>query len=113
MLEGHPYSCKEKREALEKALSIFGENARRLLVTVLEDDYKLVIDGRNSSTPCSSVEDIERALFDVTGSSAHLIISRMHTFLRSSAGRTDTDTTADLAAVVVLLLLLLFVSNHF
>lgn len=91
MLEGHPYSCKEKREALEKALGVFGENAYKLLVSVLEDDYKLVIDG---STPCSSVEDIEKAIFDIAGSSADLIISRMNAFLRSSAGRSDSAATA-------------------
>lgn len=81
MPEGYLYDCKTKRDALKYALSVFGENASRLLVSQLEDKYRLIIDG---STPCSSLEEIEGAFLDIAGPTADLIISRMHAFLRSS-----------------------------
>ena len=82
MPEGYLYDCKTKKEALKYALSVFGENASRLLISQLEDKYRLIVDG---STPCSSLEEIEGALLDIAGPTADLIISRMHTFLRSSS----------------------------
>ncbi len=81
MFEGYLYNCQTKQKALKHALSIFDEDASRLLISQLEDKYKLIIDG---STPCSSVEDITDALFDIAGPSADLIVSRIHSFLRAS-----------------------------
>jgi hypothetical protein len=81
MSEGYLYDCRTKHMALNHALSVFGENAARLLISQLEDKYRLIIDG---STPCSSLEDIEQALLDIAGPSSDLIIARMRAFLRSS-----------------------------
>lgn len=80
MFEGYLFTCAQKREALKQALGAFGDNAFDLLVFHLEDRYKLVING----SPCSAVADIEAALTDMAGSSADLIISRMHAYLRST-----------------------------
>ena len=80
--EGYLYDCKTKQNALNHALSVFGENAARLLISQLEDKYRLIVNG---TTPCSSLEDIEHALFDIAGPSSDLIIARMRAFLRSSA----------------------------
>lgn len=82
MFEGYLYDCKTKQVALEHALKIYGDDAARLLISQLEDKYKLIING---STPCSSISDIESALVDVAGPSADLIIARMHAFLRASS----------------------------
>lgn len=79
MFEGYLFSCAQKREALKQALGVFGNEAYNVLVFHLEDRYKLIING----SPCSAVADIESALTDMAGSSADLIISRMHSYLRS------------------------------
>lgn len=81
MSGGYLYDCRTKHMALNHALSVFGENAARLLISQLEDRYRLIIDG---STPCSSLEDIEQAILDIAGPSSDLIIVRMRAFLRSS-----------------------------
>lgn len=80
VFEGYLYNCTQKRKALKNALSAFGEDAYRLIVSQLEDKYKLIIEGE----PCSAIEDIEIALRDIAGSSADLIIARMHQFLRET-----------------------------
>jgi hypothetical protein len=79
MFEGYLFTCAQKRKALNYALTAFDESAYRLVVSQLEDRYKLIIEG----SPCSAVADIEAALRDMAGSSADLIISRMHAYLRS------------------------------
>lgn len=84
MFDGYLYDCKTKRDALKYALSVYGEEASRLLTSQLEDKYKLTING---NTPCSSLEDIVHAIFDVAGLSADLIVIRMHAFLRDSANK--------------------------
>lgn len=92
MFEGHLYDCKAKRAALEYALEIFESHTSRLLISHLEDKYKLIING---STPCSSVSDIEAALLDIAGpSSADLIISRMHSHLRGSTNKMSNATAS-------------------
>jgi hypothetical protein len=90
MFDGYLYDCKTKQEALKYALSIYGEEASRLLISVLEDKYKLNING---NTPCSSLEDIVHALFDAAGLSADLIVIRMHAFLRESASKSRQANT--------------------
>lgn len=82
MFEGYLYDCKTKRIALEHALKVYGADASRLVISQLEDKYKLIISG---STPCSSVADIEAAVFDLAGPSADLIIARLHAFLRAAS----------------------------
>ncbi|MEO9294209.1 MAG: hypothetical protein ABI347_01250 [Nitrososphaera sp.] len=89
--EGYLYDCATKRNALNYALGVFGKDASRLLISQLEDKYKLIIDG---STPCSSLEEIEQALFDIAGPSSDLIIARMHAFLRSSNSSPSTAHTS-------------------
>jgi hypothetical protein len=84
MFDGYLYDCKTKRDALKYSLSIYGEDASRLLISLLEDKYKLTVNG---STPCSSLEDIVHAIFDVAGLSADLIVIRMHAFLRESRSK--------------------------
>lgn len=79
MFEGYLFTCAQKRKALNYAIAAFDESAYRLVVSQLEDRYKLIIEG----SPCSAVADIEEALTDMAGHSADLIISRMHTYLRS------------------------------
>lgn len=90
MFEGYLFDCKTKRAALKHALSIFGEDASRLFISQLEDKYKLIVDG---GTPCSSVEDIDNAIMDIAGPSADLIISRMHSYLRTSGGTASSAAT--------------------
>jgi hypothetical protein len=79
-LEGYLYDCTAKRQALKQAISVFGEGAARLLISQLEDKYKLRING----SPCSALYDIEAALVDIAGSSSDLIITRIHAFLCES-----------------------------
>ena len=86
MLEGYLYDCTTKRQAFNQAISVFGEGAGRLLISQLEDKYKL----RITSSPCSAIADIESALVDMAGPSADLIISRMHSFLRASNTKANT-----------------------
>ena len=78
-MSGEPYDCTAKREALKFALSAFGSGAYRLMVFHLEDRYNVNIE----SSPCSELADLEDALRDMAGSSADLIIARMHSFLRT------------------------------
>lgn len=89
MFEGYLFTCAQKRQALKHALRVFGENTYNLLVFHLEDRYKLIING----SPCSAVADIEAALTDMAGSSADLIISRMHSYLRSIKSDIKTGQT--------------------
>lgn len=89
--EGYLYDCKTKQNALNQALSVFGKEAARLLISQLEDRYGLIV---KCSTPCSSLEDIEHALFDIAGPSSELIIARMHAFLRSSNSAGPANASA-------------------
>lgn len=77
---GDQYGCAAKRDALKFALSAFGSGAYRLMVFHLEDRYNVKIE----SSPCSELADLEAALHDMAGTSADLIIARMHSFLRTS-----------------------------
>lgn len=86
MSEGYLYDCKTKRDALDYALLFLDDNTSRLLISTLEEKYHLIING---STPCSAIEDIEKALFDIAGVGAELIITRLHTYLFAN----DTQAT--------------------
>ncbi|AIF82104.1 hypothetical protein NTE_00020 [Candidatus Nitrososphaera evergladensis SR1] len=68
--------CKKIEEALKKALNTFDESAVRVLFYHLAEKYRIRFE-----PPCSSVEEIEAALFDIAGPASDLVISRMRSFL--------------------------------
>lgn len=70
--------CKKIEEAFRNATKVFDESAVRVLMYHLEESYDI----RIGSSPCSSIEEIESALFDITGNASDLILSRMRSFLR-------------------------------
>lgn len=80
MVKGYLYDCKTKRDALDYALEFVGETTARLLISALEDKHGLIING---STPCSAIEDIEKALYEIAGAGAEPILTRMHDFLNA------------------------------
>ena len=65
--------CKSIAKAFEEAISPLGPEVRRLLVGYLEDEYSIPI----GTSPCSSLEEIKRALVEVVGEGSVLIISRL------------------------------------
>ena len=70
--------CRRLEEAFRLAMRVFDASTTRLLISELEDKYDVHI----GEPPCSSLEEIERALVEVTDVGADLIISRMREFLR-------------------------------
>jgi hypothetical protein len=70
--------CKKIEEAFLKAMKVFDDSAVRVLVSQLEEKYSV----RIGSEPCSSVAEIEAALFDIAGVGADLLTSRIRSFLR-------------------------------
>ena len=70
--------CKKVEEALRKAAVVFGENTINVLIYQLEKKYNIKI----GSPPCASLDEIEKALFDIAGDGADLFISRMRSFMR-------------------------------
>ncbi|UVS68308.1 hypothetical protein [Nitrososphaera viennensis] len=70
-------NCKKIEEALKEALSTFDKPAVRVLLYHLEEKYHIRFE-----PPCSSVEEIEAALFDIAGPASDLVVSRMRSFLR-------------------------------
>lgn len=70
--------CASLEKALLETLGIFGEDSAKATVIVLKTRYGI----RLGSPPCSSIEEIERALAEITGTGADIIISRMRSFLR-------------------------------
>lgn len=69
--------CKKIEEALKKAVGAFDKSAARVLLYHLEEKYRIRFE-----PPCSSVEEIEAALFDIAGPASDLVVSRMRAFLR-------------------------------
>ena len=70
--------CAALEKALRQAASIFGDEAVEALMLALKERYNI----RLGQAPCSSIEDIEKALADISGPGADIIISRVRSFLR-------------------------------
>jgi hypothetical protein len=69
--------CKKIEEALKRALETFEPPATRVLLYHLAERYHISFE-----PPCSSMEEIEAALFDIAGPASDLVVSRMRSFLR-------------------------------
>ncbi len=72
-----PGDCEKIQKALREATVVLGEAAWKSIELQLQSVY-----GIRLEPPCSAVEDIERALFDLLGNSADLIVVRMRSFMR-------------------------------
>lgn len=70
--------CTRLEKALREAMSVFGEDSVTATIMALTSKYGIKI----GKPPCSSIEDIERALAEITGTGADIIVSRMRSFLR-------------------------------
>ena len=70
-------NCKELEMAFLSAASILGDSAAQALVFVLKDRYKISL----GDPPCSSREEIEVALVDISGAAAEILLVRMRTYL--------------------------------
>ena len=70
--------CRRLEEAFWQAMKVFDASTTRLLISEMEDKYGIHI----GMPPCSSAEEIEKALIKITDVGPDLIISRMREFLR-------------------------------
>lgn len=70
--------CKKIEEAFMTAMKVFDQSAIMVLVSQLEERYNI----RLGSAPCSTLAEIEAALFDIAGVGSDLLISRLRSFLR-------------------------------
>jgi len=70
--------CEGLEKALREAMSAFGEDSATATIMALTSKYGI----RIGKPPCSSIEDIEKALAEITGTGADIIVSRMRSFLR-------------------------------
>jgi hypothetical protein len=70
--------CAALEKALLETMEIFGADSAQAMVIALKSKYGI----RFGSAPCSSIEEIEKALVEITGTGADIIISRMRSFLR-------------------------------
>ena len=70
--------CKELERALRQAAIIFGDHAAEALMLALKERYGIKL----GQAPCSSIDDIARALCDISGPGADILISRVRSFLR-------------------------------
>ena len=70
-------NCKELEMAFLSAASILGDSATEALVFVLKDRYRI----RFVGPPCSSMEEIEAALVDISGVASEILACRMRTYL--------------------------------
>ena len=70
--------CKGLEKALREAMNVFGEDSANATIMALTSKYGIKI----GKPPCSSIEDIEKALAEITGTGADIIVSRMRSFLR-------------------------------
>ncbi|UVS69941.1 hypothetical protein [Nitrososphaera viennensis] len=68
--------CDRMEDAFLRACDIFEHSTVNVLMYHLEETYHI-----RFKPPCSTLEDIEAALFDITGTGAGLIIKRMEKFL--------------------------------
>ena len=70
--------CIALEGALRQAISIFGEQAAEVLILALKERYNI----RLGQAPCSSIEEIAKALADLSGPGADILVSRVRSFLR-------------------------------
>ncbi|MEM2140335.1 MAG: hypothetical protein QXJ74_01045 [Nitrososphaera sp.] len=70
--------CTRLERALREAMGVFGEDSVDAMIMALQNKYGL----RIGKPPCSSIEEIESALSEITGTGADIIVSRMRAFLR-------------------------------
>lgn len=70
--------CAALEKALLKTMEIFGPDSAQAMVMALQTRYGIKL----GSPPWSSIEEIERALAEITGTGADIIISRMRSFMR-------------------------------
>jgi hypothetical protein len=70
--------CKELERALRQAASIFGDYAAEALILALKERYGIKL----GQAPCSPIDDIAKALCDISGPGADILISRVRSFLR-------------------------------
>jgi hypothetical protein len=70
--------CEKIEAAFKKAIGICGSDATNILLFHLEERYRI----RIGSAPCALLEEINAALFDITGVGADLIIARMRSFMQ-------------------------------
>lgn len=78
MTKGVDADCSKLADAFYKSMKVFDANASRVLEFHLQEKYGI----RIGSAPCSSIEEIEKALRDIAGVAADILISRMRSFLR-------------------------------
>jgi hypothetical protein len=70
--------CTRLEKALREAMSVFGEDSATATIMALQSKYGI----RIGNPPCSSIDEIEKALAEITGTGADIIVSRMRSFLR-------------------------------
>jgi hypothetical protein len=61
-----PRECAKIAEAFERATKAFGQDTARLLRSLLEEKHGI----RIGTCPCSTLEEIEAALFELAGVAA-------------------------------------------
>lgn len=71
--------CEKLEAALKSAAGILGDQAAEALIFVLKDSYGI----RLGRSPCSSIEDIEAALVDISGAGAEILVGRMRDALEN------------------------------
>jgi hypothetical protein len=69
--------CDEIKTAFMKACDLLEKSTVSVLIYPLEKKYNIRFE-----RPCSTLEEIEAALFDITGYGATLLIRRIHDFLQ-------------------------------
>jgi hypothetical protein len=74
-----PCYCERLEDALLQAAMVFGESVVEALVTSLKVQYGIRLGP--SRLPCSSLEEIEKALTVIAGSGAQILMERMREIL--------------------------------
>lgn len=69
--------CTKIQSALRNAAIVMGDGVWESIEKQLQIVYRLRLD-----PPCSAVDEIEKALVDLLGTSADLIVVRMRSFMR-------------------------------
>ncbi len=73
-----PVECAKIAKAFDRATDVFEKYSARLLRSILEEKHGIQI----GTCPCSTLEEIEAALFEIAGVAADLLVSRMRSFAR-------------------------------
>lgn len=70
--------CAGLERALREAMGVFGEDSVTAMIMALKGKCGI----RLGEPPCSSIEEIEKALGEITGTGADIIVSRLRSFMR-------------------------------